>query len=103
MFMMMKRELEYSRFRVHGDQAMKAKPQIVLPAAIVRNEMHQKLKPIIKQTKNRKNCTVPAALHALENTEVTKRQKKISAAADLSVKDADLMAQNLPDVFSLYF
>ena len=53
---MMKRELEYSRFRVHGDQAMKAKPQIVLPAAIVRNEMHQKLKPIIKKRKTGKTA-----------------------------------------------
>lgn len=113
MFMMMKSELEYSKFRVHGDQAMKAKTQIVFLASIVRNAIHQKLKPVIKQTKDRKNYTVPAALHALENIEVTKnnhdkymreyaltkRQKKILAAADLSVKDVDLMAQNLPDVF----
>jgi hypothetical protein len=49
--------------------------------------------------KDRKNCTVSAVLHALGNAEVTKRQKKIPAAADLSVKDVDLMAQNLPDVF----
>jgi uncharacterized protein YueI len=113
MFMMMKSELEYSKFRVHGDQAMKAKTQIVFLASIVRNAIHQKLKPVIKQTKDRKNYTVPSALHALENIEVTKnnhdkymreyaltkRQKKILAATDLSVKDVDLMAQNLPDVF----
>jgi hypothetical protein len=65
--------------------------------------MHQKLKPKIKQMKDRKNCTVSAVLHALGNAEVTKRQKKIPAAADLSVKDTEFMARNLLDVFSLYF
>jgi len=71
--------------------------------------VYRKLKPVVEKTRDKKNYTVNAALHTLENIEatkntqgryrrdyaLTKKQKTILSAFGIQEKDIDRMVANL--------
>lgn len=106
LFRLLKTELGYDKLAVYSDEAVMTKTQLVFMATIVRNAIYQGLKPVIKKTGDRKHFTVNAAIHELENIEATKNlhgkyqyqyaltkaQKQILSAFDLSEKDVEQIA-----------
>ncbi|MEE3487580.1 MAG: hypothetical protein VZT48_05705 [Bulleidia sp.] len=101
LFRMLKSELGFDKAAVYTDEAVKTKTHLVFLAAIVRTKLYQALKPVIDESNDRKNYTVNAAIHAIENIEITrnshgkymhdyaltKRQKKVLGAVGLTEKD----------------
>lgn len=73
MFMSLKSGFDMDKFGIQSDEALQGKVYLGFLASIVRSEINQKLKELRK--KNRKDYTVPAALHALDNIEVTRNTK----------------------------
>jgi len=70
--MMFKSELGLYAFRVHKEISMKSKLFVGFLAMIVRNEMYQQLKKLAEREKDRKNYTVPAAIHTLDRFFITR-------------------------------
>ncbi len=62
-----------SRFFIFSGSILSGRvPKLIILAAIVQNSIFQKLKPIIKETGDRKSYAVNAALHSAENIEIPK-------------------------------
>lgn len=76
MFRSIKTDLASSTFGVHSDESLVSKMQLIFIASIIRNEIFQKLKPIREKEKDKKNYTVNASLHILDNIRVTKYNRK---------------------------
>lgn len=73
MFMMVKSGFDMNKFGVQSDAAMNSKIYLAFIGSIVRSEINQRLRAL-RET-NRKEYTVPSALNALENVEVTRNTK----------------------------
>lgn len=69
-FRMEKSYLGYDVFRVHTEAKLESKVFISFIALIIRNEIHQRLKPLYK--KNRKENTVPKVIRQYERMGLTK-------------------------------
>lgn len=109
LFRLIKTELDYDKLAVYSDRRVRNKTQLVFLATIVRNAVYRKLKPVAEKTRDKKNYTVNAALHTLENIEatkntqgryrrdyaLTKKQKTILSAFGIQEKDIDRMVANL--------
>lgn len=107
LFRSLKTEIGYSKFGVHSEVSIKAKTHITFLANIVRNQIHQNLKGLVRE--NRKDFTVPSVLSELENIEVsrvsggnylrryalTAKQKKMLKAFDIDEKYIDEEVQSL--------
>jgi len=72
LFWLIKTELDYDKLAVYSDRRVRNKTQLVFLATIVRNAVYRKLVPVVEKTRDKKNYTVNASLHTLENIEVTK-------------------------------
>ena len=109
LFRVLKTELDYDKTAVYSDASVRTKTQLAFLATIVRNRIFQKLKLVGKETGDRKNYTVNAALHSAENIEITKNthdayvrdygftkvQKNIFKAFDMSDADVDHLASRI--------
>ena len=109
LFRVLKTELDYDKTAVYSDASVRTKTQLAFLATIVRNRIFQKLKLVVKETGDRKNYTVNAALHSAENIEITKNthdayvrdygltkvQKNIFKAFDMSDADVDHLASRI--------
>ena len=109
LFRLMKTELDYDKLAVYSDRRVRNKTQLVFIATIVRNAIYRGLKPVVESTRDKKNYTVNAALHTIENIEatknsrgrytrdyaLTKKQKTILSAFGISEKDIDKMVSGL--------
>lgn len=73
LFRSLKSELDFDKFRVHGDASMESKIFITFLANIVRNEIFTKTKEI--RNKNKKDYTVPGIIHEMNKIEITKDSK----------------------------
>ena len=70
LFRSLKSELDFNKFRVHGDASMESKIFITFLANIVRNEVFTKTKEI--RRKNKKDYTVPGIIHEMNKIEITR-------------------------------
>jgi len=103
LFRIMKTELDYDKLAVYTDDSVKSKTHLVFLATIVRNAIYRGLQPVKEKTGNKKDYTVNAAIHSIENIEATKNthgeymreyaltkvQKNILGAFGLEEKDVD--------------
>ena len=109
LFRVLKTELDYDKTAVYSDASVRTRTQLTFLATIVRNSIFQRLKPIVKETGDRKNYTVNAALHSVENIEITKNthntyardygltkvQKNIFRAFDMTDAEVDHLASRI--------
>ena len=72
LFRTIKTLLGLDTLRVHGTNSAEEKCFLAFLASIIWNEMHQALKAVKKEEKDRKHYTVPAAMKELEKVFVTK-------------------------------
>lgn len=109
LFSSIKRGMDGAKFRVHSDQSLIAKVFIFFIAAILRSQIYFALKQLKIQEKNKKDFTVPAALAEMSNIQailrsdgqyerrrvLTKTQKKILSAFNMTEKDIDLLIREI--------
>lgn len=72
LFRTIKTLLGLDTLRVHGTNSAEGKCFLAFLASIIWNEMHQALKAVKKEEKDRKHYTVPATMKELEKVFVTK-------------------------------
>lgn len=103
----MKTGMDCKKFRVYSDDSLKTKVFIIFVATILRSQIHRGLKSV--RGNDRKNFTVPAALHELDKIlairqedgsfsrvrKLTAQQKKIVSAFDVSDKDLTQFAKEI--------
>lgn len=101
--------MDGKKFRVHSDEALTSKVFIFFIAAILRSQIYFGLKELKQKENDRKNFTVPAIIKELEKIialrqknekyerrrVLTKQQKKILSAFDISEKDIDLLIKSM--------
>ncbi len=99
LFRTIKTLLGWDTLRVHGTNSAEGKCFL---ASIIWNEIHQALKAVKKEEKDRKHCTVPAAMKELEKIFVTKdtsgnyqRKYALTAKQKKILKGFDLEEKNL--------
>lgn len=109
LFESIKRGMDGKKFRVHSDEALTSKVFIFFIAAILRSQIYFGLKELKQKENDRKNFTVPAIIKELEKIialrqkngkyercrVLTKQQKKILSAFNISEKDIDLLIKNM--------
>lgn len=107
LFETMKTGMDCKKFRVYSDDSLKTKVFIIFVATILRSQIHRGLKSV--RGNDRKNFTVPAALHELDKIlairqedgsfsrvrKLTAQQKKIVSAFDVSDKDLTQFAKEI--------
>ena len=111
-FRMEKSYLGFDVFRVHDQVKLESKVFLSFLALIIRNEIHQNLKPLYK--KNRKEYTVPKVLRELERLGITKlsdnkyhirynltnKQKRILKAVGITEKEYMERAEEIRSQFN---
>lgn len=73
MFMFIKSGFDMNKFGIQSDATLNSKIYLAFLGSIVRSEINQKLRPL--RENNKKDFTVPSALNALDNVEVTRNTK----------------------------
>lgn len=107
LFESMKSGMDCSKFRVYSDESLKTKAFLVFVATILRSQIYQGLKRV--RGTDKKNFTVPAALHELEKViairqtngdfvrtrKLTAIQKKILSGFDITDKDLTKLVKEI--------
>jgi len=79
--------------RVQSDISFKSKLFIGFLALIVRNEMYQKLKELSDKERDRKNYTVPSAIHILDRLFITKDEENYRQMHAVTKKQKSILKQ----------